>query len=1252
MPPASERPGRLITIKDVTGLSAIHPITISTQGGNTFDNGSNIYTISYPYSAITFIGRTNNWLKTGTSEPTTSTPTLTVSGDIQANTDVYITGFEYVMKEISAPTISTLFGLISTGTTSNQYVTAAGLSTVSEFTSNTSNWAANAFQDWSTPLYLFATFSSNTSNWAANILQDWSTPVSSVADYTSNTSNWAAGFQQDWSTVASTVAEFTSNTSNWAVEANQDWSTPVSTVALFTSNTSNWAVQANQDWSTPVSTATEFTSNTSNWFSNTFQDWSTPTSTVALFTSNTSNWTVEANQDWSTPVSTVSLFTSNTSNWAVQANQDWSTPVSTVARYTSNTSNWASNISQDWSTPTSTIAEFTSNTSNWASNAFQDWSTVTSTIALFTSNTSNYYANTTTDLSTPFSTLAHFTSNTSNWAYTALQDWSSPVSTVSLFTSNTSNFYYSLTGLDISTTIQSTTDGLGTIGYISSAQLLSTMIGFTDYVSSQIGLPGVNTTGTVLYLNQSVTVSPYKGLQQNPAIVGATVDILTVLDALTSNQIITEFQSDFTLPLFINEGVWDLNLFTSSDTPDISLYCSLFVRDSLGNETLIGTSSDNDTPMGNLIQKQNIISVFVPYTNLDPTSTLVFKIFGNNPGATANFHTYYQNSSYSRIITTLGTLVPATTLTSTVDGLGTAGYISTAYVQDLSNWAANISQDWSTAVSTVATLTSNTSNWASNILQDWSTVASTVAQFTSNTSNYYANGITDLSTPFSTLALFTSNTSNWSSNILQDWSTPVSTATLFTSNTSNWASNILQDWSTPVSTVATYTSNTSNWAANAFQDWSTPVSTATLFTSNTSNWASNAFQDWSTSVSTATLFTSNTSNWAANIRQDWSTPVSSVATYTSNTSNWAANAFQDWSTPVSTIAGYTSNILQDWSTVVSTVSQYTSNTSNWASNAFQDWSTPVSTATLYTSNTSNHFQALIGSSISISTANVTTSTLSIIDSITANTTGLIYQQSSLLYFNQFVIGGAFCLYSDEYGSVPFDPTTITSLNLWLDAQDPTTIATSGSVVTSWADKSGRSLSAVPIGINVPLYYPTYLPYVNFNSGQSLAVANWGYTTGWSVFVCMNTVILNPRWLISPYPDVNLIMMGMAEGTSKIFNAYLPGAPSDVTGAHIEYTTAQDTNDGASAFAWWRDGTLQTLTETSAGVPVNPTASLGIGGNIDGSADIGGQYQIYEILVFNIYLSTQERQTIEGYLAWKWGLQTNLPTNHPWRYSEP
>jgi hypothetical protein len=44
--------------------------------------------------------------------------------------------------------------------------------------------------------------------------------------------------------------------------------------------------------------------------------------------------------------------------------------------------------------------------------------------------------------------------------------------------------------------------------------------------------------------------------------------------------------------------------------------------------------------------------------------------------------------------------------------------------------------------------------------------------------------------------------------------------------------------------------------------------------------------------------------------------------------------------------------------------------------------------------------------------------------------------------------------------------------------------------------------------------------------------------------------------------------------------------------------------------------------------------------------------IYEMVGFNTQLSTAEQQQVEGYLAWKWGLQTSLPTNHPYYNSPP
>ena len=64
LPPANERQGRVITVKDVSGLANTNPITISTQGTNTFDGSSNIYTLSNAYTAATFVSRNNNWLLT------------------------------------------------------------------------------------------------------------------------------------------------------------------------------------------------------------------------------------------------------------------------------------------------------------------------------------------------------------------------------------------------------------------------------------------------------------------------------------------------------------------------------------------------------------------------------------------------------------------------------------------------------------------------------------------------------------------------------------------------------------------------------------------------------------------------------------------------------------------------------------------------------------------------------------------------------------------------------------------------------------------------------------------------------------------------------------------------------------------------------------------------------------------------------------------------------------------------------------
>jgi hypothetical protein len=43
-------------------------------------------------------------------------------------------------------------------------------------------------------------------------------------------------------------------------------------------------------------------------------------------------------------------------------------------------------------------------------------------------------------------------------------------------------------------------------------------------------------------------------------------------------------------------------------------------------------------------------------------------------------------------------------------------------------------------------------------------------------------------------------------------------------------------------------------------------------------------------------------------------------------------------------------------------------------------------------------------------------------------------------------------------------------------------------------------------------------------------------------------------------------------------------------------------------------------------------------------------RMMEVLIYSRGLTTTERQQVEGYLAWKWGLVSKLPSDHPYKNS--
>jgi hypothetical protein len=768
----------------------------------------------------------------------------------------------------------------------------------------------------------------------------------------------------------------------------------LSSIALLTSNTSNYFAPLLQtDISTGLSSIALFTSNTSNYLianaggpglSSLLGDVSTGLSSIALFTSNTSNY-LAANAggpglssllgDVSSGLSSIALFTSNTSNY-LAANAggpglssllgDVSTGLSSIALFTSNTSNYLianaggpglSSLLGLTSSGLSTVALFTSNTSNYLmanaggpglSSLLGDVSSGLSSIALLTSNTSNYF----------------ITNATAQGTSSIFGQLSSGLSTIATFTSNTSNYYNSLLNLDISTTLVSVVASYATIFGLSTTQAVSTSRAILYYLSTAINTP-VNAAATVFYLNNSVPNGSNGSLQQSQT-TGAYQTIETPIAGNTSNIFIKGFKFDFSLPSFIPAGIWDLNLFAFDTNSATQVYASLYKYNEVSLvETFIATSSNAPDLLNNEDIAQYDLTFNVPYTNLATTDSLILKIYANNTSVNPDtVTTYYEGFYYSHLHTSFGTIIPALSLTSTVQGLGSAGYISTAQYNLLV-----------TGASTIASFTSNTSNYYSALfLTDISSGLSTIGIFTSNVYDYILNnagtgggisplqltsttdglGLIYISTGGGGTGTGNLNTVNLTSTVAGLGTAQyASTSYVFLSN-SGTTTNFPQFITSPLTTLITQ-ENLST-VADAI--------TSTVVGLNLTGYigAGQGTSSLTGDLSSVALFTSNTSNYFTNFLQDVSTPISTVAAFTSNyataISNYYVQPFSfDISTPYSTLGNFTSN-----------TSNYFLQTAGGAgvSSLLGTVSSGFSTLAAFTSNTSNSLISLYETSITSS----------------------------------------------------------------------------------------------------------------------------------------------------------------------------------------------------------------------------------------------------------------------------------------------
>ena len=234
-----------------------------------------------------------------------------------------------------------------------------------------------------------------------------------------------------------------------------------------------------------------------------------------------------------------------------------------------------------------------------------------------------------------------------------------------------------------------------------------------------------------------------------------------------------------------------------------------------------------------------------------------------------------------------------------------------------------------------------------------------------------------------------------------------------------------------------------------------------------------------------------------------------------------------------------------------------------------------------------------------------------------------------------------------------------SLALWLDAADASTITLNSSNVSQWSDKSGNGRHvAQSLATLQPAYITTAInnkPAVRFDGSNDIfnavSPSNWWLSAigagAFSLFHLFRSSVsgygisVNNLNGSGGVPRLYMLASSMSYST---LNTLLNNSPGYSLGS---VALIQFSHDGVATPSVRMNAGTELTTTQAAVAPQNGNFSFPF--LISGTPAPGDSS---EIVVVAGNLSSSDRQKLEGYLAWKWGLVANLPANHPFKIAPP
>jgi hypothetical protein len=243
---------------------------------------------------------------------------------------------------------------------------------------------------------------------------------------------------------------------------------------------------------------------------------------------------------------------------------------------------------------------------------------------------------------------------------------------------------------------------------------------------------------------------------------------------------------------------------------------------------------------------------------------------------------------------------------------------------------------------------------------------------------------------------------------------------------------------------------------------------------------------------------------------------------------------------------------------------------------------------------------------------------------------------------------------------------IGGLILWLDALDPNNninnIPSNNSTITKWVDKSGKGNNAIA---NIPIVYNTK----GLNGYPALTINITQWLNG-NIIIKNNTMTIFGVCSMNSTSPFAARIIGFSNSdklhdfNNRSFMGLLRQSDTGIGPYRNGAFTSQNPTSYSTPYLFecWYDGTngystVQVGERTSI-------SSVSSSGNFaitnytvcsnPNTSDYNSQFSGFmsEIMVFDKALSNTDRQNVEGYLSWKWGLQNNLPSSHPYKNNKP